>query len=121
MSLISTETQVKNKLKSNILDISDDQFYYKFGTSKQQAVNLKPFYGGNTIEFRQQGANFEADSVTMWIAFLFYFCQFSKKKRFQNFQWNNLVSIMPVGLASFWYNIIQDLTGKSPYELSFRK
>jgi hypothetical protein len=121
LSLISTETQVKNKLKSNILDISDDQFYYKFGTSKQQAVNLKPFYGANTIEFRQQGANFEADSVTMWIAFLFYFCQFSKKKRFQNFQWNNLVSIMPVGLASFWYNRIQDLTGKSPYELSFRK
>jgi hypothetical protein len=112
LSLISTETQVKNKLKSNILDISDDQFYYKFGTSKQQAVNLKPFYGANTIEFRQQGANFEADSVTMWIAFLFYFCQFSKKKRFQNFQWNNLVSIMPVGLASFWYNRIQDLTGK---------
>jgi hypothetical protein len=121
LSLISTETQVKNKLKSNILDISDDQFYYKFGTSKQQAVNLLPFYGANTIEFRQQGANFEADSVTMWIAFLFYFCQFSKKKRFQNFQWNNLVSIMPVGLASFWYNRIQDLTGKSPYELSFRK
>jgi hypothetical protein len=121
LSLISTETQVKNKLKSNILDISDDQFYYKFGTSKQQAVNLKPFYGANTIEFRQQGANFEADSVTMWIAFLFYFCQFSKKKRFQNFQWNNLVSIMPVGLASFWYNRIQDLNGKSPYELSFRK
>jgi hypothetical protein len=121
LNLTDSETTVKNKLKSNILDISDDQFYYNFGTSKQQAVNLKPFYGGNTIEFRQQGANFEADSVTMWIAFLFYFCQFSKKKRFTGFQWNNLVGIMPVGLASFWYNRIQDLTGKSPYELSFRK
>lgn len=119
--LSSTENQVKQKLKQYILDKSDDDFYRMFGTSKQQAVNLKPFYGGNTIEFRQQGANFEADSVTMWIAFLFYLCEFSKKKRFQNFQWNNLISIMPVGLASFWYNRIQDLTGKSPYELSFQK
>jgi hypothetical protein len=121
LSLISTETQVKNTLKRRILDLSDDQFYRDFGQRKQQAVNLKPFYGGNTIEFRQQGANFEADSVTMWIAFLFYFCQFSKKKRFTGFQWNNLVGIMPVGLASFWYNRIQDLTGKSPYEISFKK
>jgi hypothetical protein len=108
-------------LKQKILDISENQFYIDFGQRKQQAVNLKPFYGGNTIEFRQQGANFEADSVTMWIAFLFYFCEFSKKKRFTGFQWNNLIAIMPVGLASFWYNRIQDLTGKSPYELSFRK
>ena len=121
LSLSSTESQVQSVLKQKILDISENQFYIDFGQRKQQAVNLKPFYGGNTIEFRQQGANFEADSVTMWIAFLFYFCEFSKKKRFTGFQWNNLIAIMPVGLASFWYNRIQDLTGKSPYELSFRK
>jgi hypothetical protein len=118
--LNSREAVAKDRLKERILDLSENEFYEKFGTRKQQALNLKPFYGGNTIEFRQYGGNFEADSVTLWIAFLFYFCEFSKTKRFQNFQWNNLISIMPTGLASFWYNRIQDLTGGSPYQIGFR-
>lgn len=121
LTLRSSQSTVIEKCKSQILNLSDDDFYYKWGSSKKQAVNLLPFYGGNTIEFRQQGANFEADSVTMWIAFLFYLCEFSKTKTFKECQWNNLIAIMPVGLASFWYNRIQDLTGKSPYELSFQK
>jgi len=121
LTLRSSQSTVIEKCKSQILNLSDDDFYYKWGISKKQAVNLKPFYGGNTIEFRQYGANYEADSVTMWIAFLFYLCEFSKTKTFKECQWNNLIAIMPVGLASFWYNRIQDLTGKSPYELSFQK
>ena len=77
------------------------------------------YYTKNTIEFRNHGGNYEGDTVSNWILFLFYFMEFSKKYKFKTFTWDSLTKIMPVGLASFWYNRIQDLTGRSPYTISW--
>ena len=109
---------VKGTLRQMVLDASDDVFRRRF-EFKTQPVNLLAYYTKNTIEFRSHGGNYEGDTVSNWILFLFYFMEFSKKYKFKTFTWDSLTKIMPVGLASFWYNRIQDLTGKSPYDISW--
>ena len=115
----SSEEEVKSALKRDVLDISDTAFYEKHKSSKTQPVNLVPYFAKHTIEFRDFGGSFEGDEVVNWLLFLFYFTEFSKKYRFKKFTWDSLIKIMPTGLATFWYNRIQDLTGKSPYQLSW--
>ena len=114
----SSEEKVKSALKEIVLDVSDTAFRNKF-EFKKQPVNLLTYYTKNTIEFRNHGGNYEGDTVSNWILFLFYFMEFSKKYKFKTFTWDSLTKIMPVGLASFWYNRIQDLTGRSPYTISW--
>jgi hypothetical protein len=110
--------EVSNWLKRNIQDLSPSAFQNRWGSTKQQPVNLLPYFYKHTIEFRSHGGNFEADTVPAWVLFLHFLMEFSKKKVTKDGSWYNLTNIMPVGLSSFWYNRIQDLTGKSPYDLN---
>ena len=110
--------EVSNWLKRNIQDLSPSSFQNRWGSTKQQPVNLLPYFYKHTVEFRSHGGNFEADTVPAWVLFLHFLMEFSKKKVTKDGSWYNLTNIMPVGLSSFWYNRIQDLTGKSPYDLN---
>ena len=113
-----SSVEVSNWLKRNIQDLSPSAFQNRWGSTKQQPVNLLPYFYKYTVEFRSHGGNYEGDTVPAWVLFLHFLMEFSKKKVTKDGSWYNLTNIMPTGLSSFWYNRIQDLTGKSPYELS---
>jgi len=113
-----SSVEVSNWLKRNIQDLSPAAFQNRWGSTKQQPVNLLPYFYKHTVEFRSHGGNYEGDSVPAWVLFLHFLMEFSKKKVTKDGSWYNLTNIMPTGLSSFWYNRIQDLTGKSPYELN---
>lgn len=113
----ASDVELSNYVKQ-IQDMTNDQFKSSFGYTKQQPVNLLPYYGKYTIEFRSHGGNYEGDTVPAWVLFLHFLMEFSKKKMAKDFTWYNMTNFMPVPLATFWYNRIQDLTGKSPYALT---
>jgi hypothetical protein len=76
---------------------------------RYHAINVFCYLSYGTIEFRQYTAVLESDTVLMWIYFLHFLIEASKKKQLTKFDWKNVENFLPKKVATFWANRIYEL------------
>lgn len=78
-------------------------------SGRYHAINVFCYLNYGTIEFRQYTAVLESDTVLMWIYFLHFLIEVSKKKQLTKFDWKNVENFLPKKVATFWANRIYEL------------
>jgi hypothetical protein len=76
---------------------------------RYHAINVFCYLSYGTIEFRQYTAVLESDTTIMWIYFLHFLIEVSKKKQLTRFDWTNVENFLPKKVATFWANRIYEL------------
>jgi hypothetical protein len=78
-------------------------------SSRYYAINVFCYLAYGTIEFRQYTSVLESDTVLMWVYFLHFLIEVSKKKQLTRYDWTNVENFLPKKVATFWANRIYEL------------
>ena len=79
--------------------------------ARYHVVNVFCYLKYGTLEFRQHASNIETDTTLMWVYFLHFLIEASKKKELSNYTWKNLENILPKRIGTFWANRVYELSG----------
>lgn len=79
--------------------------------ARYHVVNVFCYLKYGTLEFRQHASNIETDTTLMWVYFLHFLIEASKKKELSNYSWKNLENILPKRIGTFWANRVYELSG----------
>lgn len=77
--------------------------------ARYHAINVFCYLVYGTIEFRQYTSVLEPDTTIMWVYFLHFLIEASKKKQLTRFTWTNVENFLPKKVATFWANRIYEL------------
>lgn len=77
--------------------------------ARYHAINVFCYLVYGTIEFRQYTSVLEPDTTIMWVYFLHFLIEVSKKKQLTRFTWTNVENFLPKKVATFWANRIYEL------------
>ena len=78
-------------------------------SGRYHSVNVFCYLAYGTIEFRQYTSVLESDTTIMWVYFLHFLIEVSKKKQLTRFDWTNVENFLPKKVATFWANRIYEL------------
>ena len=76
---------------------------------RYHAINVFCYLAYGTIEFRQYTSVLESDTALMWVYFLHFLIEVSKKKQLTRYDWTNVENFLPKKVATFWANRIYEL------------
>lgn len=76
---------------------------------RYHSINVFCYLAYGTIEFRQYTSVLEPDTTLMWVYFLHFLIEVSKKRQLTRFDWTNVENFLPKKVATFWANRIYEL------------